>query len=103
MKSYTYYWYHHMMPQKEQKIIFDAIQNKDYNKFIELYKKYSILAIQHGRYYDEFESWIPTIYLPDTISVYSNKDDIDELLIEEVSVLDKNNFMKITYTECECG
>ena len=54
MKSYNYYWYHHMMPQEEQKIIFEAIQNKDYDKFIELYKAYSILAIKHGKYYAEY-------------------------------------------------
>ena len=36
MKSYTYYWYHHMMSQEKQKIIFEAIQNKDYDKFIAL-------------------------------------------------------------------
>ena len=100
MKSYNYYWYHHMMPQEEQKIIFEAIQNKDYNKFIELYKKYSILAIKCGKYYAEFESWIPMTYLPDSISVWDD-DKVD--FIEYISVLDKNNFMKITYTECECG
>lgn len=98
MKSYNYYWYHHMMSQEEQKNIFEAIQNKDYNKFIELYKKYSILAIQYGKYYTEFESWIPMIYLPDTISVFDDNNEI-----EHISVLDKNNFMKITYTESECG
>lgn len=40
------------------------------------------------------------IYLPDSISVW---DDDKMEFGEYISVLDKNNFMKITYTECECG
>ena len=100
MKSYNYYWYHHMMPSEEQKDIFEAIQNKDYDRFIELYKKYSILAIKYGKYYEEFETWIPATYLPDTISVW---DENAMEFVEFISVLDKANFMKITHTECECG
>jgi len=98
MKEYIYYWYHHMMPGKEQEEIFQAINQKDYFKFIELYKKYSILALQHGKYYEEFQSWIPMTYLPDGISVWEKN-----RYIETISVLDKENFEKITYTECECG
>lgn len=102
MRTYTYYWYHHMMPTEERKKISETIQNKDYEGFIELYKKYSILAIQHGKYYEEFKSWLPMTYLPDTISVWNEDGDKLEF-VEYLSALDKNNFMKITYAECECG
>lgn len=39
------------------------------------------------------------IFLPDIITVY----DSDKETFEYVSVLEKENFEKITYSECECG
>lgn len=100
MKKYAYYWYHHMMPEKEREEIFQAIKDKDYFRFIELYKKYNILAIRQGTYSDEFESWSPMTYLPDGISVWDTE---KEECLETIYILDKENFMKITHTECECG
>ena len=38
---------------EEQNKISQVIQNKDYFSFIELYKEYSIKAIQYGKYYEE--------------------------------------------------
>lgn len=99
MRNYSYYWYHHMIPVEEQNRISSIIQNKDYFKFIELYKEYSIKAIQQGKYYEEFRTWLPMIFLPDIITVY----DSDKETFEYVSVLEKENFEKITYSECECG
>ena len=99
MKSYSYYWYHHMMPIEEQNKISAVIQNKNFFEFINLYKEYLIKAVQNGKYYKEFNSWIPMIYLPDTISVYDSETEI----IEYIFILDKENFEKITYSECECG
>ena len=99
MKSYIYYWYHHMIPAEEQNKINQTIQNKDYFGFIELYKEYSIKAIQCGKYYEEFATWCPMIFLPDTISVYDDNADT----FEYVSALEKENFEKITYSESECG
>lgn len=100
MKSYNYYWYHHMMPDKEREEISQTLKDKDYFRFIELYKKYTILAIKYGQYLEEFKSWIPMTYLPDQISVW---DEDAEEFIEFISILDRENFMKITYSECECG
>lgn len=37
-------------------------------------------------------------YLPNNISVWQ-----DDQFIEYISILDKNNFNKITYHESECG
>lgn len=88
-----------MIPVEEQNRISSIIQNKDYFKFIELYKEYSIKAIQQGKYYEEFRTWLPMIFLPDIITVY----DSDKETFEYVSVLEKENFEKITYSECECG
>ena len=99
MKEYIYYWYHHMMPEKERKEIQTTLDNKDYFGFIELYKEYSIKAIQYGKYYEEFSTWCPMIFLPDTISVYDSNTET----FEYISVLEKENFEKITYSECECG
>lgn len=88
-----------MIPVEEQNRISSIIQNKDYFKFIELYKEYSIKAIQQGKYYEEFRTWLPMIFLPDIITVY----DSDKETFKYVSVLEKENFEKITYSECECG
>ena len=88
-----------MIPVEEQNRISSIIQNKDYFKFIELYKEYSIKAIQQGKYYEEFRTWLPMIFLPDIITVY----DSDKETFEYVSILEKENFEKITYSECECG
>lgn len=88
-----------MIPVEEQNRISSIIQNKDYFKFIELYKEYSIKAVQQGKYYEEFRTWLPMIFLPDIITVY----DSDKETFEYVSVLEKENFEKITYSECECG
>ena len=100
MTEYIYYWYHHMMPNDEREKIRTALDNKDYFTFIELYKKYSIKAIQCGEYWEEFECWCPMTFLPSQISVIENEDYEN---ITYVSILDKENFNKITYHECECG
>lgn len=102
MKKYIYYWYHHNMPLRERNAIYKTIKNKDFEGFIELYKKYSIKAIENGfRIKDEeFDCWIPMIYLPSTISCYNLEDEHD---FEVLSVLDRENFEKIDYNECECG
>lgn len=96
--QYIYYWYHHMMPDNERKEIEKALNEKDYFKFIDLYKKYSIEAIKYGQYIEEFQSWCPMIFLPDQISIW-NGDNHEGYL----SILDKENFEKITHHECECG
>lgn len=98
MKNYIYYWNHHMIPEKERFKIKEAVDKKDYFSFINLYKKYSIKAIELGQYYEEFQSWIPMTFLPDKISVYDNDN-----FVEFLSILDKENFEKITFQECECG
>ena len=96
--QYIYYWYHHMMPDNERKEIEKALNEKDYFKFIDLYKKYSIEAIKYGQYIEEFQSWCPMIFLPDQISI-GNGDNHEGYL----NILDKESFEKITHYECECG
>ena len=88
-----------MIPIEEQNKISQVIQNKDYFSFIELYKEYSIKAIQYGKYYEELAAWCPMVFLPNMISVYDYNTDT----FEYISVLEKENFEKITYSECECG
>lgn len=100
MKHYIYYWYHHMMPDDERNYIQSVLNNHDYEKFIELYKEYGKQALDYGHYSEEFETWYPMTFLPDYISIY---DDKDEERIDEAYILDKEAFMKIEYSECECG
>ena len=96
--QYIYYWYHHMMPDNERKEIEKVLNEKDYFKFIDLYKKYSIEAIKYGQYIEEFQSWCPMTFLPDQISIW-NRDNHEGYL----SILDKEKKKKITHHECECG
>lgn len=98
-KEYVYYWYHHMMPDKDRKEIERVLEEKDFDKFVELYKKYSVLAIEHGYYDEELETWFPMAFLPSTITYF---DDITEEMGDEY-ILSKPAFMKMSYAECECG
>lgn len=100
MKQYIYYWHHHNMPEKDRKEIEMALINKNFNKFIELYKIYSTLAIKYGRYDEEFEAWFPLTFLPNTVAVYNTETEEFE---EDEYVLSKSSFMKIIDYDCECG
>lgn len=100
MKEYNYYWYHHMLPQMEQEAIQKAIDEKDYDTFVELYKYYSIEAIKYGYYDEELETWFPMTFLPKWISVYNTETGEYE---EDEYILSKPAFMKITFSESECG
>lgn len=100
MKEYNYYWYHHMMPDKERERIQKVIDSKDYDTFVELYKHYSIEAIRHDFYDKELETWFPMTFLPSGISVWDTE---KEDFVGEEYVLSKPAFMKITFSECECG
>lgn len=100
MKQYIYYWYHHMMPEEDREEIEQAIRGKHFDKFIELYKKYAVLAIKFGSYNEEFETWFPTMFLPDKIAVFNTETEEFE---EDEYALSKPAFMKITYEKSECG
>ena len=91
MKHYNYYWYHHMIPNDERQKIQHTIDSKDYERFVELYKEYAIKAVIYGSY--------KTVFLPEYISVY----DEETKKAEFVSVLDRNEFNKITHSESEFG
>ena len=97
--DYIYYWYHHMIPNQERKEISETIKNKNYEKFLYLYQQYSISSILEGHFNEEFQTWFPRIYLPNEIYVINNKDEI----VDTLNILCKDDFMKITYEECECG
>lgn len=100
MKEYVYYWYHHMMPDDERKEIERVLAEKDYEAFVELYKKYTVLSMKYGSYNEELETWFPMTFLPSHICVYGTEAEEFE---EDEYVLSKPAFMKITYAECECG
>jgi hypothetical protein len=88
-----------MMPDNERKIIEKALNEKNYEAFIRLYKKYSILGINQGYFSEEFQTWFPILYLPVTAAVYEDNNDY----VDEINILFKENFEKITAQESECG
>ena len=98
MKEYNYYWYHHMIPDTERAKVQKILREKDYFEFIKYYKTLNSYGLEKGEYYEEFETFIPIVYFPNTIHVYEN-----EILVDTINILDKNNFMLITDVECECG
>jgi hypothetical protein len=73
----------------------NAIDNHDFETFIYWYKKLNSKGILEGYIDSEFNCFIPLIYLPDSIYVPEQND--------YISVLDRNNFNKITFSESECG
>lgn len=93
-----YNWYHHGMIKEDRNKIEKAIKDKDFETFIHFYKIYNSFGIQHGQINKKFDAFCPTIYLPDTAIVYEG-----DQIIEEICILDKNNFNKITFSEYECG
>lgn len=97
--NYIYCWYHHMIPEQERKEISETIRNKNYEKFLYLYQQYAISSILEGHFNEEFQTWFPMVYLPNEINVVNNKDEI----INTLNILCKDDFMKITHEECECG
>lgn len=77
-----------MMPEEDRKEIEQVLAKKDYEAFAELYKKYSILAVEYGSYSEEFKTWFPMTFLPDYISVYDTE--IEELEDELFICLSSN-------------
>lgn len=100
-KEINYYWYYHMMPDDERNKISKSIKEHDFNKFIEFYRKWNSYGIIKGKIInmDGDIFFCPLVYLPDQASFLNEETD----KIEYINILDKNNFDKITYEECECG
>lgn len=86
-----YYWYHHMIDRDVVNQMNRAIKEKDFDKFIELRKKYNGLPDTEGE---------PLTFLPDYADVVT-EDDYD--YIGRVDVTVKSNFNKITDSDYECG
>ncbi len=80
--SYIYYWYHGFYTKKEQAIIREALENKDYDSFMKIYK-------------------IKSNGLPGTITVYADAKG-DSIYLGEIDI-SKENFLKITDNESEAG
>lgn len=92
--EYIYYWYDHLVLRYngDAKKVEKAIEDKDFDAFMELKKKYT------GR--KEGIAQASWVYFPDVIHVWDNEtnDFVDEL---DINV--RENFMKIDHTEYECG
>ena len=86
-----YYWYHHMIDRDVVNQMNKAVKDKDFDKFIELRKKYNGLPDTEGE---------PLTFLPDYADVVT-EDDYD--FIGRVNVTVKSNFDKITDSDYECG
>ena len=82
-----YYWYHHGLawnphgskPYNDYKRIQLFLDGHDYERFMKMKAEYPDC-------------------LPDTASVYNGDN-----LVEFIDITIPENFMKITYSECECG
>lgn len=85
-----YYWYHHMMDEENRKAIQRCIDNKDFEGFM-----------MWRRCLSEYEKNFPfdMVFLPPTALAYEDEDSEPELIY----ILEKENFMKITFSESECG
>lgn len=83
----NYYWYHHGLAwcDKDSKeyddytLIIQTLEYKQYDEFMELKAEYPDC-------------------LPDVACVYE-----DNKFVEYIDITIPENFMKITYAECECG
>ena len=82
-----YYWYHHGLAWCDK----DSIEYDDYTLIVQAleYKQYDAFM--------EIKAEHPDC-LPDMTSVYENGE-----IIEQIDITIPENFMKITYSECECG
>ena len=83
----VYYWYHHGLAwnhhgtkyYNDYKRIQLFLDNHDYERFMKMKAEYPDC-------------------LPDMACVYENGD-----IVEDIDITIPENFMKITYSECECG
>ena len=89
MLNVTYYFYWHLNPNFPAKEIMEAINNKDYEKFMKYYKEWTVIGKKQGM-----------LYLQDDASVCVEKD--YEHMVTTY-ILNKHNFMQITHCEYECG
>ena len=83
----NYYWYHQGLAWCDE----DSKEYDDYTLIIQAleYKQYDAFMELKAEYPD---------CLPDMASVYENGE-----IVEEIDITIPENFMKITYSECECG
>ena len=84
----NYYWYHHGLAWCDE----DSREYDDYTMIIQAleYKQYDEFMELKAEYPD---------CLPDMASVYDENGDI----VGSIDITIPENFMKITYSECECG
>lgn len=94
----TYNWYYHGMIDSDKRKIEKAIKDKDFETFIFFYKKYNSMGIQYGQIYKEFDAFCPIVYFPNTAYVWENNE-----IKEEINILERENFNKITFSEYEHG
>ena len=84
----NYYWYHHGLAwapsgtkyDNDYKRIQLFLKNHSYERFMKMKAEYPDC-------------------LPDTASVYDENGDV----VGSIDITIPENFMKITYSECECG
>lgn len=85
--TYNFYWHLNLdFPAKE---IVEAINSKNFEKFMKYYKEWTAIGKKQG-----------VIYLPDDAFVYAGED--YEHMVT-TNILNKYNFMQITHCEYECG
>ena len=83
--SFNYYFYHHLNKEFPRKTILEAIENKDFNTFIQFYHDW------------DFKDSL--VYLPDDISLFCNEEFIGSLS----GIWRKDIFELIDSADYECG
>jgi hypothetical protein len=86
------------MSDTDRKKMYQILDNNNYDAFIKMYKKYNSKGIIDGIFLEEFNRFCPIVYFPSYALVEENG-----CIIDEIDILIKNNFEKITLWDCECG
>lgn len=78
----VYYWYYHGIPESEVSEIKTALNEHDYDRFMQYFKKYC------------------GDQLPATAAVFNC---LTDKLEDHVDITRREKFAMITHSECECG
>lgn len=100
MKEYTYNWYDGGISEDKKKAVKKALDEKDFEAFVDLYSELNSEAYKKKIWSDEFQSYYFLLPLPNSISVYDTETEDFE---DDLNILCKDDFMKITFSESEAG
>lgn len=89
MQTINYYWYHHMMPKAIRESVQKVIDEKDFEAFMFYEHALNKMFMDNGQ---------RMIFLPMEASIFE-----DDEYVKSINIFYEENFMKIDYSESECG